>query len=67
MFRNSILRLRANIIPPSSMLTNSNSIPRLPIPTLEDTAKSYLRSVKPLTTEEEFQKEVRMCSVECAV
>lgn len=34
--------------------TYQNSLPSLPIPPLFDTAEKYLRSVRPLLTEEEY-------------
>jgi len=37
------------------MLRYEESLPRLPVPTLEETAKRYLRSVHPLLTSEEYQ------------
>ncbi|KAJ7313745.1 hypothetical protein JRQ81_005404 [Phrynocephalus forsythii] len=32
------------------------SLPRLPVPTLKDTVQRYLESIRPLTTDEEFQR-----------
>ena len=37
------------------MLRFEESLPRLPVPTLEETAKRYLRSVHPLLSSEEYQ------------
>lgn len=37
------------------MLRFEDSLPRLPVPTLEETAKRYLRSVHPLLNESEYQ------------
>lgn len=37
------------------MLRFQESLPKLPVPTLEETAKRYLKSVHPLTTASEFQ------------
>jgi carnitine O-acetyltransferase len=37
------------------MLRFEDSLPRLPVPTLEETAKRYLKSVHPLLTETEFK------------
>ncbi len=37
------------------MLRFENSLPRLPVPTLEETAKKYLRSVHPLLNKDEFE------------
>ncbi|EWC43506.1 hypothetical protein DRE_07506 [Drechslerella stenobrocha 248] len=39
-----------------AMLRFEDSLPRLSIPTLEETASKYLKSVHPLVTEQEFQK-----------
>lgn len=36
------------------MLRFEDSLPRLPVPTLEETAKRYLKSVHPLLTKQEF-------------
>lgn len=38
------------------MLRFQESLPRLPVPTLEETATKYLKSVRPITTPAEFQK-----------
>ena len=38
------------------MLRFQDSLPRLPVPTLEETAKKYLKSVSPITTPAEFAK-----------
>ena len=38
------------------MLRFEDSLPRLPVPTLEETAKRYLRSVHPLLTTQEYNK-----------
>lgn len=38
------------------MLRFQESLPKLPVPTLEETAAKYLRSVIPLTTKEEFAR-----------
>ena len=38
-----------------AMLRFEDSLPRLPVPTLEETAKRYLRSVHPLLNESEYQ------------
>ncbi|KAF1992264.1 carnitine O-acetyltransferas-like protein [Aulographum hederae CBS 113979] len=38
------------------MLRFEDSLPRLPVPTLEETAKRYLKSVHPLLTADEFKK-----------
>lgn len=37
------------------MLRFEDSLPRLPVPTLEETAKRYLKSVHPLLTKDEYQ------------
>ncbi|PNS17034.1 Carnitine O-acetyltransferase, mitochondrial [Sphaceloma murrayae] len=37
------------------MLRYEDSLPRLPVPTLEETAKRYLKSVRPLITPQEFE------------
>ncbi|KAF2154349.1 carnitine O-acetyltransferas-like protein [Myriangium duriaei CBS 260.36] len=37
------------------MLRYEDSLPRLPVPTLEETAKRYLKSVRPLITPKEFE------------
>lgn len=37
------------------MLRFEESLPRLPVPTLEETAKRYLKSVHPLLSQEEYQ------------
>ncbi|KAF4550102.1 Choline/Carnitine o-acyltransferase-like protein 1 [Elsinoe fawcettii] len=37
------------------MLRFEDSLPRLPVPTLEETAKRYLKSVRPLITSKEFE------------
>ena len=36
------------------MLRFEDSLPRLPVPTLEETAKRYLKSVHPLLSQTEF-------------
>ncbi|KAH7128635.1 acyltransferase ChoActase/COT/CPT [Dendryphion nanum] len=38
-----------------AMLRFEDSLPRLPVPTLEETAKRYLKSVHPLLSESEFE------------
>jgi carnitine O-acetyltransferase len=38
-----------------AMLRFEDSLPRLPVPTLEETAKRYLKSVHPLLSESEFK------------
>lgn len=38
------------------MLRFEESLPRLPVPTLEETAQRYLRSVHPLLTPQEYEK-----------
>lgn len=38
------------------MLRFEDSLPRLPVPTLEETAKRYLKSVRPLLSRSEFSK-----------
>jgi carnitine O-acetyltransferase len=38
-----------------AMLRFEDSLPRLPVPTLEETSKRYLKSVHPLLTAEEYQ------------
>ncbi|KAL8751671.1 MAG: hypothetical protein Q9184_005998 [Pyrenodesmia sp. 2 TL-2023] len=38
-----------------SMLRFEDSLPRLPVPTLEETAKRYLKSVQPLLKQPEFE------------
>ncbi|KAJ3112172.1 hypothetical protein HDU96_004873 [Phlyctochytrium bullatum] len=40
----------------TATFSNQNSLPRLPIPTLAETAERYLNSCKPLLTEEELAK-----------
>ncbi|KAB7506160.1 Carnitine O-acetyltransferase [Armadillidium nasatum] len=37
------------------MTEGQSSLPRLPVPTLQETLKKYLKSVKPLVTDEEFR------------
>lgn len=37
------------------MLRFEDSLPRLPVPTLDETAQRYLRSVKPLLSQQEYQ------------
>ncbi|KAG8630300.1 hypothetical protein KVT40_001919 [Elsinoe batatas] len=37
------------------MLRFEDSLPRLPVPTLEETAKRYLKSVRPLINQKEFE------------
>ncbi|KAF1811617.1 acyltransferase ChoActase/COT/CPT [Eremomyces bilateralis CBS 781.70] len=37
------------------MLRYEDSLPRLPVPTLDETAKRYLKSVRPLISKSEFQ------------
>lgn len=37
------------------MLRFENSLPRLPVPTLEETARRYLKSVHPLVNKDEFE------------
>ncbi|RPA74455.1 acyltransferase ChoActase/COT/CPT [Ascobolus immersus RN42] len=39
-----------------AMLRFEESLPKLPVPTLEESTSRYLKSVKPLLTPEEFQK-----------
>ncbi|KAK6346828.1 Carnitine O-acetyltransferase mitochondrial [Orbilia brochopaga] len=39
-----------------AMLRFEDSLPRLPVPTLEETAAKYLKSVHPLVSEQEYQK-----------
>lgn len=36
------------------MLRYEDSLPRLPVPTLEETSKKYLKSVRPLLNKEEY-------------
>ena len=38
------------------LLRFEDSLPRLPVPTLEETAKRYLKSVHPLLTQDEYKK-----------
>lgn len=39
-----------------AMLRFEDSLPKLPVPTLEETSKRYLRSVRPLLSKDEFEK-----------
>ena len=39
-----------------AMLRFEDSLPRLPVPTLEETARRYLKSVHPLLTKDEYEK-----------
>ena len=41
---------------PNSTFSKQDELPRLPIPTLDETLAKYLDSLKPLLNEEEFQK-----------
>jgi carnitine O-acetyltransferase len=38
------------------MLRFQESLPRLPVPTLQETAERYLKSVQPITTPQEFER-----------
>ena len=42
-----------------AMLRFEDSLPRLPVPTLEETCKRYLKSVHPLLSQQEFESTKR--------
>ncbi|KAJ1967084.1 hypothetical protein IWQ62_002069 [Dispira parvispora] len=46
----------AECINPEHTLTYQSRLPRLPVPTLQDTASRYLESLKPLVTKEQWEK-----------
>lgn len=43
-------------MPKGKMLRFEDSLPRLPVPSLEETAKRYLKSIHPLLTKEEYAR-----------
>src|ERR1700759_3812591 len=42
-----------------AMLRSEDSLPRLPVPTLEETAKRYLKSLHPLLSRSEYEQSQR--------
>ena len=56
------------VVPRGRMFSVQYSLPHLPVPPLQQTMDKYLRSVRPLVTDEEFAstQEVRSVVFECA-
>lgn len=46
----------------SQMLFNQGNLPRLPIPSLEESAQDFLRACEPLLSEQEFAQTKAACS-----
>ena len=56
--------LQYKVIPGTRMLSRQSTLPKLPVPPLEQTLQKFLRSVKPLNSPEDFRnaEKVRVCS-----
>lgn len=49
-----------------AMLANQSKLPRLPLPSLDDTIKRYLAAVKPIVTAEQFARTEKVVRLELA-
>ena len=47
--------LQYKVIPGTRMLSRQSTLPKLPVPPLEQTLQKFLRSVKPLNSPEDFR------------
>ena len=60
----SLLRMswEMKVVPRGRMFSVQYSLPRLPVPPLQQTVDKYLRTVRPLVTDEEFANTQEVCS-----